>query len=380
MRDRTEIPLQRLFMVQAIDLFQEAYQSYVLHHMRAHFGEQLNLHLRSLLKREKAPIFVDFVDNQPRPDFLALIHLMTRDGGLRTDESGYVPVIFAPATTAIDGVRPALVPSFKELRLIRLRRNALNHQGTLTGEMIIDSIERIVRMVGMLPEQYQVVERRLQLQLLLARAQSSEFEYQLTHMQQQQQQLQQAQSRQELLHIQQEHLSHHAQQLQRVEQQVQTQHDDVLQAQQLLSELQQQLTQLLYEQQILVSGTAEAVVDVRRQIELRIEHIQQVLTTVQSAQGADAKMLHTIDRLQRELAAQQQITADMRIELNRVHEQVDTLRSAPLLPPARIPWRWIILICMTILLGWLWYSGWLVWGLAQVSPYLDGVWRLQHNP
>jgi hypothetical protein len=374
MYDRKEISLQRLFMVQAIDLFQEAFMPYVLDSMRAHFGEQLNPHLRGLAKLDKSPIFVDFGDGQPRPDFLALIHLMTRDGGLRANQTDYTPVIFAPTNTTIDGVRPACVPSFKELRLIRLRRNALNHQGALTGEMIIDSIERITRMVAMLPEPYQSAERNMQLQLLLARAQSSEFEHQLTLMQHQQHQQQRAQERQELLSIQQERLAIHAQQLELVEQSVNVQHDELARAQQLLIEVQQQVQHMVRDQQLLVSGTAEAVVDVRNQIEAQIAQLQQLIVALQQRQSPDTKTLYTIERLQRELAAQQQITADMRIELNRMHERVDALRSAPLSPPTRIPWGWMIVVGLLGLLSWLWYSGWLMWGIWQIQPLISTVW------
>lgn len=203
MIDQDEQSLQRLYLVQAIDLFQEAYAPYVLDAMRMHFGERLSAHLRSLVKRNKAPIFVDFVDNQPRPDFLALIHLMTRDGGLRDHQPAYVPVLFVPHGTQHASGLPVVVPSFKELRLIRLRRNALNHQGTLTGAMIIDSLERILHMIGMLPDAYQSLERRMRMQLLLARAQSSEFEYQLNRMWVQQKDHEHVQLHEALAHAQQ---------------------------------------------------------------------------------------------------------------------------------------------------------------------------------
>ena len=253
MHDQTEISLQRLFMVQAIDLFQEAYLPYVLDHMRAHFGDRLHSHMRRLVKRNNTPIFVDFVDGQPRPDFLALIHLMTHDGGLRTPQSSYVPVIFAPHGVHNPHGRPVAVPSFKELRLIRLRRNALNHQGGVTGAMMVDAIERIGRMVALLPEAYQSTERRMHMQLLLARAQSSEYAYQLTLLQQQQAQQQRAQERQEVLQIQQEQLAIHAHQLEQVAQRVTAQHDTIDQTQQLLTEVQQQLHHVLRDQQVLVS-------------------------------------------------------------------------------------------------------------------------------
>lgn len=374
MHDRKEIPLQRLFMVQAIDLFQESYAPYVLDAMQVHFGERLSAHLRSLVKRNKSPIFVDFVDGHPHPDFLALIHLMTRDGGLRDNQPAYMPVLFVPHGTHNPHGLPVAVPSYKELRLIRLRRNALNHQGSLTGEMIIDSIERIARMVAMLPELYQSPERIIQLQLLLARAQSSEFEHQLTLMQHQQHQQQRAQERQELLSIQQERLAIHTQQLELVEQSVNVQHAEVARAQQLLVELQQQLQHMVRDQQLLVSGTAEAVVDVRNQTEAQIAQLQQLIVALQQRQSADTKTLHTIERLQRELAAQQQITADMRIELNRMHERVDALRSAPLSPPTRKPRGWIIVVGLLGLLSWLWYSGWLMWGVWQIQSLISAVW------
>lgn len=359
--------LQRLYLVQAIDLFHEAYAPYVLDTMRMYFGEGLSIHLRGLAKRSKSPIFVDFVDNQPRPDFLALIHLMTHDGGLRDHQSAYVPVVFTQHNTQSDTRLPVLVPMYKELRLIRLRRNALNHQGTLTGEMIIDSIERISRMVAMLSEPYLSTERNMQIQLLLARAQSSEFEHQIMLMQHQQLQQQRAQERQELLSIQQEHLAIYSQQLDHVTQHVSGQHDELIRAQQQLVEVQQQVQHLLRDQQLLVSGTAEAVIDVRHTLESQITqlHLQQSL---------DSQTLQTIERLQRELAAQQQITADMRIELNRMHERVDSLRSAPLSPKNRMPWRWFVGVALLGLLGWLWYSGWLMWSIRQVQPLISGMW------
>ncbi|MFZ9859100.1 MAG: hypothetical protein ACO3F2_12300 [Roseiflexaceae bacterium] len=363
--------LQRLYMVQAIDLFQEAYAPYVLDTLRAHFGDQLHAHLRSLVKRNKSPIFVDFVDDQPRPDFLALIHLMTHDGGLREHHNGYRPVIFAPhGSHSADGP-PVAVPSFKELRLIRLRRNALNHQGTLTGEMMIDSIERIVRMVHMLPDAYQSLERRLRVQLILAQSQSSEFERQLTVMRLQQQADAHEQIHQAIISAQHMQFTQHATQIQQVEQLLQTQSNEMHQTHVVVDEIQTKLNQLLHEQQMIVRGTAEAVVDVRQQIEPRIEQLQQALSLLQ--------VPTTIDRLQHELAAQQQITADMRIELNRLHEQVDTIQSAPLSRQFRIPWLWIIVVGVMMLFGWLWYSGWLMWGIALLQPYLNSMWPFPSN-
>jgi hypothetical protein len=364
--------LQRLYMVQAIDLFHEAYAPYVLDTMRAHFGDRLLAHMRSLVKRNKSPIFVDVVDNQPRPDFLALIHVMTRDGGLRDSHAAYAPVLFAPhGSHNADGM-PVAVPSFKELRLIRLRRNALNHQGILTGDIIIDSIERIIRMVDILPSSYQSTERRMRLQLLLARVQSSEFELHLQQMRHAQQADAHEQMHQALIDA-------HVVQLQRVEQQVQAQYSDVQQAHAAVHEVQTKLNQLLVDQQSLVRGTAESVVDVRHQTESQIARIQQALAQLQLPQPVDIQTAHTIERLQRELAAQQQITADMRIELNRLHEQIDTSRSAPLSPPSRTPWAWVVVLVVAVSLGWLWYSGWLMWGIVQIQPYLERVWPLQKN-
>lgn len=141
-----------------------------------------------------------------------------------------------------------------------------------------------------------------------------------------------------------------------------------------VDELHTKLHQLLNDQQLLVSGTAEAVVDVRRQIEARIAHLEHELTTAPTRQGPDTKTLYTIERLQRELAAQQQITADMRIELNRMHERIDTLRSAPLSPPTRMRRRWFVVFAFLGLIGWLWYSGWLMWGIWQIQPFLTAVW------
>lgn len=377
MHDTAEIPLQRIYMLQAIDLFQEAYLPYVLEHLRAHFGERLHAHLRSLQKRNKAPIFVDFVDGQPQPDFLALIHLMTHDGGLREQHNDYRPVIFAPhGTHNADGL-PAAVPSSKELRLIRLRRNALNHQGTLTSEMMIDSIERIVRMVHLLPDAYQSFERRLRLQLVLARAQSSGFAQQLQHVQLTHQEQAHAHMHHALvapLHTQ---LEQHATQLHSVTQQVQSQQTDVQQIHEALNDLKTQLDQLFVDQQSLVRGTAEAVVDVRHQLEERMRQIQQAFAQLQLPPAIDPQIVQIIDRVQRELAAQQQITADMRIELNHMHEQIHTLRSAPLSPPTRRSWWLIPLIALSAAFGWLWYSGWLMWGIEQLQLYIERMWSLQ---
>ncbi len=365
--------LQRVYMVQAIDLFHEAYLPYVLDHLRAHFGERLLGHMRSLAKRHKSPIFVDIVDGQPQPDFLALIHLMTHDGGLREHHNDYRSVIFAPhGSHNADGL-PVAVPAFKELRLIRLRRNALNHQGTVTGEMMIDSIERIVRMVHMLPDAYQSSERRLRLQLVLARLQSSEFERQLTVMQLQQQADAHAQMHQAIIQAQHTQFTQHATQIQQIEQRLQTQSSEMHQTHGSVAEIQTKLNQLLHEQQMIVQGTAAAVVDVRQQIEPRIEQLQQALSLLQRPLPIDPQIVHTIDRVQRELAAQQQITADMRMELNRIHQHIDTLQSAPLSPPTGIPWWWILVIGIGVALGWLWYSGWLIWGIDEIRPYLNSM-------
>lgn len=370
MHDAADVPLQRLYMVQAIDLFQAAYQPYVLDHLRAHFGERLNAHLRSLMKRNNAPIFVDFVDGQPQPDFLALIHLMTRDGGLHTDASNYTPVLFAPNGATQRDVRPALVPPFKELRLVRLRRNALNHQGHLSGEMIIDSIVRMMRMVALLPPPYYVQAQYLQLQLLCARAQSVEYAHQLAVVQMTQEQRVEAARKQEELARQHERFAQQDQQLLQIEHSITLHQQDTQRAQQHLATLQTQLDQLVHEQQLLVSGTAEAVVDGRRALEERIAQLQQQIAHLPTTKSPDTATLYTMDRLQRELAAQQQITADMRIELNRLHEQIDTLRSAPLATPTRRSWTWVGVLTSAFLIGWLWYSGWLMWGIMRIQPYI----------
>lgn len=374
MIDQDEQSLQRLYFVQAIDLFQDAYAPYVLDAMRIHFGERLSAHLRSLIKRNKSPIFVDFVDGQPQPDFLALIHLMTRDGGLRDNQSTYVPLLFVSQRTHPTPNLPVLVPSFKELRLIRLRRNALNHQKTLTGAMIIDSIERILHMVNMLPEAYQSPERQMRLQLLLARAQSSEFEYQLKRIWAAQKDYAHAQQHNALLQEHQTKLDTYTEQVKQLTQRIDDQQREVRQAHARADELHTKLQQLLHDQQMLVSGTAEAVVDVRRQFEPQMAHLVKELSILQSRQSPDMQNVHTIERLQRELAAQQQITADMRIELNRMHERVDTLRSAPLSPKPRMPWRWVMVFCLLGLIGWLWYSGWLMWGIWQIQPLISTMW------
>lgn len=366
MIDATESSLQRLFMAHAIDLFQEAYMPYVLDQMRAHFGDGLNTHLRSLMKRNNAPIYVDFVDGQPRPDYLALIHLMTSDGGLRGQQKQYTPVVFAPHGAHNPQGRPVPVPSFKELRLIRMRRNALNHQGTLTGEMIIDSIERIIRMVAMLPSNYQSVERRTQLQLLLARAQSSEFEHQLRVMRQNQQQNEQEQRRQALIQSQQARFDQHAQQLHEIEQQIQTHHATAQQTQQALTGVQHELNQMHREHQLLVTGTATSLVEARQHIETRIDQLQQDVDVVRARQSPDPQLLQAIQELRGELTVQRHMLAEMRIEQDIHRAQIDELHHK-LARSARAPWLWLV---GAVLTGWLWYSGWLMWGVNYVQPYL----------
>ncbi len=357
----TEVPLQRLYMAQAIELFQTAYAPYVLDHMRAHFGERLSSHLHSLAKRERTAIYVDFVDGQPRPDFLALIHLMTHDGGLHTGRTGYASVLFAPNGSAQVDVRPAFVPPLKELRLIRLRRNALNHQGQLTGAMIIDSIARMMQMVALLPEHYQSAERRIQLQLVYARAQSLEYASQLTAIQQAQQQHADAVR-------QKEQYTQYAQQILDIEASISTHQQETQQTQRHLETLQLQVSQLRQDQLLLVSGTAEAVVDGRRMLEERIDQLQHYIAALPVPKGPDTQTLLTLEKVHRVLAAQQQITADMRIEINRLHERVDTLHDATVVTMPRRSRRGIVVVLLFGSVGWLWYSGWLMWGIERMQP------------
>lgn len=372
MVDSHEVPLQRLYMLQAIELFQSAYAPYVLNHLRVHFAERLNSYLRSLAKREKSSIFVDFVDGQPQPDFLALIHLMTHDGGLRTGYQGYTPVIFNPNGTHADAL-PVMVPAIKELRLIRLRRNALNHQKPLSGEMMIDTIVRMQHMVAALPERYQSNEIRLQFQLLLARSQSLEYAQQLDAIHRDHQQRIDAERHQSIVQQQQRH----TQQLQSIKQHIDAYQHDVLQAQQHITALQQQLTQLLHDQQLIASGTAEAVVDGRRAMEERITRLQQLIDELSLPRQSDA----AFDKFQRELATQQQIAADMRSELNRLHEQVDALKNVPapstppVSPQSSRGVNWVVIVIGIV---WLWYSGWWLWAVERIQPYIgDLIERIQ---
>ncbi len=368
MIDHKEIPLQRLYMMQAIELFQEAYLPYVIDHMRMHFRNTLNAHLRGLSKRDTTPVIVDFANNQPRPDVLALIHLMTSDGGLVSADVETKRVIFSEQADATATHIPVRVPRFDDLHSLRQRRNLLFHQGQLTGDDIVDTIQRITQMVASLPESYQAHERTLQLQLILARAQSSEFEKKLNHLDAQKQAQMNDQRQQALVTKQQEH----ATQLQQVAEHVASQQHDVVRAQQLLTELQQQLTQMMHDQQILVSGTAEAVIDVRRQFEQRIEELQGIIAVLQGRKSPDTQTLHHFEKVQHELeqhrkalAVQQQLAADMRAELNRLHEQLHT-QSAP-----QKRWQWVVWVVIIALLGWLWYSGWLMWGIGQLQPYIE---------
>jgi len=368
MVDHKEIPIQRLYMMQAIELFQDAYLPYVIDHMRMHFRNTLNAHLRGLSKRDTSPVIVDFVNNQPRPDVLVLIHLMTSDGGLAGAESESKRVIFSEQSDVSATQLPVRIPPYDDLHSLRQRRNVLYHEGQLTGDVIVETIQHIVKMVAGLPESYQVHERTLQLQLILARAQSSEFEKKLHLLDAQKQAQLHDQRQQALLTKQQEH----ATQLQQVAEHVSAQQHDVAHAQQLLTELQQQLTQMMHEQQILVSGTAEAVIDVRRQFEQRIEELQGIIAVLQGRKSPDTQTLHHFEKVQYELeqhrkalAVQQQLAADIRAELNRLHEQLHT-QAAP-----HFRWSWVVWIGVVVLIGWLWYSGWLMWGIGQLQPYIE---------
>ncbi len=303
-----------IYFRRALTLFRELYEPFVLHRLQHYFGADLLTHLTAL-DRGQNPFKLDRSGSRIQFDINALTFMLTSDGGLRANGEAIAPRIFAHPqdtvryTVAIGVVFVIYDP--ERIHEIRRVRNSWANHKPLDTKLMMRAIESMIEASRLLPAPFLNTVALHELDVCLAQLKLATAQSELNYAIAAEEGTKYEQSRAELA-VQSAMLNDMQQQIARMQE-----HD--------LAEMNAQLAVIRRDQQALFNGTLYTVVNIKHQIETRLDELRTQVNDLGKTTDLQQSSLDMVGLNQRHIQAQQEVITALQVQIMQLQDSVTDL-------------------------------------------------------